>query len=146
MRLLLLRHGQAEASASSDAQRRLIPAGERAVLQQRRWLLATQVGAIYCSPYRRARDTAELIRASVGDIEPVIDARLTPDEPVSAALDLLQAANQESLLVVGHNPLLSQLAGTLLGDPYAISLPTAGLVCLEADGWFAGSAQLLWQK
>lgn len=146
MRLLLLRHGQAEASAPSDAQRRLIPAGERAVLQQRRWLVDTGIGAIYCSPYRRARDTAALIRAAVGDIEPIFDARLTPDEPVSAALDLLQAANQESLLVVGHNPLLSQLAGTLIGDPYAISLPTAGLVCLEADGWFPGSAQLLWQK
>lgn len=145
MRLMLLRHGQAEASAPTDAQRRLVPAGERAVLQQCQWL-DDQIGALYCSPYRRARETAELIRPCVGNIEPIFDPRLTPDEPVSAVLDWLQSLNQASVLVVGHNPLLSHLAGTLVGDPYSISMPTAGLVCLEADGWFPGNAQLLWQK
>lgn len=145
MRLLLLRHGQAEAHAPTDAQRRLVAAGEAAVLQKRQWL-DSSISAFYCSPYRRARETAALIRHSVGDIEPVIDDRLTPDKPVSGVLDLLQAAQGDSLLLVAHNPLLSHLAGTLIGDPYAVSLPTAGLVCLEADGWFPGSAQLLWQK
>lgn len=145
MRLLLLRHGQAEASAPTDAQRRLVAAGEAAVLRQRQWLDAT-VTAFYCSPYQRARETAELIRPALGDIEPIIDDRLTPDKPVNAVLQLLQAADGESILLVAHNPLLSHLAGTLIGDPYALTLPTAGLVCLEADGWYPGSAQLSWQK
>ena len=145
MRLLLLRHGQAQASAPSDAQRRLVPAGEAAVLRQRQWL-DPSVTAFYCSPYQRARETAELIRPSLGNKTPIIDARLTPDQPISGVLELLQTAEGESILLVAHNPLLSQLAGALIGDPYGVSLPTAGLVCLEADGWFPGSAQLLWQK
>lgn len=145
MRLLLLRHGQAEASAPTDAQRRLVAAGEAAVLQQSQWL-DSSVSAFYCSPYRRARQTAELIRPTLGHTEPIIDDRLTPDKPVKGVLDLLQAAEGDVILLVAHNPLLSHLAGTLIGDPYAVSLPTAGLVCLEADGWFPGSAQLLWQK
>lgn len=144
MRLYVLRHGEAERSAPSDAQRKLVPAGEAAVLGQRQWL--EPVDVFYCSPYRRARQTAEIIRPTVGGAMPILEECLTPDQPVSAVLALLQASEGERLLLVGHNPLLSQLVNTLIGDPYAVSLPTAGLVCLEADAWFPGSAQLSWQK
>ncbi|PTY36730.1 hypothetical protein BGP77_05425 [Saccharospirillum sp. MSK14-1] len=145
MRLMLLRHGQAQASAPRDEQRRLVPAGEVAILRQRQWL-DPSVSAFYCSPYQRARESAELIRPTLGDRAPIIDDRLTPDQSIDGALDLLRSAEGESILLVAHNPLLSHLAGVLSGDPYGVSLPTAGLVCLEADGWFPGSAQLLWQK
>ncbi|WP_108124438.1 SixA phosphatase family protein [Saccharospirillum mangrovi] len=145
MRLYLLRHGEAEPYGSvSDAERRLVPAGESAVIRQRTWL--EPVDAFYCSPYRRACQTAELIRSTVGGQQPMLDARLTPDSPVQGVLDLLGSAGGERLLLVGHNPLLSSLANSLIGDPYALALPTAGLVCLEADDWFPGSAQFLWQK
>lgn len=145
MRLYLLRHGEAEPYGTvSDAERRLVPVGVAAVKRQRSWL--EPVDGFFCSPYQRARQTAELIRATVGGQQPTLDQRLTPDCPVQAVLDLLNDAQGERLLLVGHNPLLSLLANTLLGDRNALALPTAGLVCLEADGWFPGSAQLLWQK
>lgn len=143
MRLYLLRHGEAEPQATSDAERRLVPAGEAAVRGQCQWL--EPVDACWCSPYRRARQSAELVRASVG-VTPELDDRLTPDSSPAEVMRMLQEAEFERLLLVAHNPLLSRLANALIGDPHAVALPTAGLLCLEGDDWYPGGARLLWQK
>lgn len=143
MRLYLLRHGEAEPyGRGPDAERSLVEAGRRAVRQKRPRL--EPVEAFYCSPYRRARQTAEIVQPAVGHLEPRLDDRLTPDQPVEGVLALLQSLDVESCLIVGHNPLLSQTASVLVGERHGMTLPTAGLVCLQAEDWYPGGATLQW--
>lgn len=143
MRLYLLRHGEAEPYRSDDAGRALVEAGRRAVLDKIEHL--EPVDRFLCSPYLRARQTADLVKARVG-MDPVLDDRLTPDQPVEAVLALLQAGEAGTTLVVGHNPLLSQLLGELVGERGTAHLHTAGLACLEAGDWFPGGSTLKWLR
>lgn len=142
MKLYLLRHGEAEPYRADDASRALTEAGGRAVLKRSDMLVP--VAHLYCSPYLRARQSAEIALHKLGgglQIQPL----LTPDQPVSSVIDWLQGLPEGDLCLIGHNPLLSQLANTLLGERNAINLATAGLVCLEADAWYAGGATLVLQ-
>lgn len=145
MRLYLLRHGEAEPyGRGPDAQRSLVEAGRQAVQRKVSWL--EPVEAFLCSPYLRARQTADIVKPAVGDLEPVLDDRLTPDRPVDEVLALLQSLPVESCLIVGHNPLLSHLASVLIGERHGVNLPTAGLVRLQADDCFPGGATMKWLK
>jgi len=143
MRLYLLRHGEAEPFRSDDAGRALVEAGRRAVLDKADFL--EPVSRFLCSPYLRAWQTADLVKAKAG-VEPVLDDRLTPDQPVEAVLALLQAGEADSTLMVGHNPLLSQLLCDLVGERGTLHLHTAGLACLDAEDWFPGGATLRWLR
>lgn len=143
MRLYLLRHGEAEPYRTDDASRALVERGREAVLE--RVALLEPVDRFLCSPYQRAQQTAQLVQATVGTI-PELDDRLTPDQPLEAALTLLQSSDAETTLVVGHNPLLSLVLCELLGERGGLHLHTAGLACLEAEDWFPGGATLKWLK
>lgn len=142
MKLFLLRHGEAEPYRADDASRALTEVGQSSVL--RRCEALAPVDHLYCSPYVRARQSAEIVQGKLGQnahIQPL----LTPDQPVTLVIDWLQTLPEGDLCLIGHNPLLSHLANTLLGERNAIALSTAGLVCLEADAWYAGGAQLTFQ-
>lgn len=143
MRLFLMRHGEAEPQAARDADRALNEAGRRAV--QRKLVFLEPVESFYCSPYKRAQQTASIIQSTV-QAKPVTDPRLTPDQPVAKVLELLQSLDTGSCLIVGHNPLLSQLASVLVGEFNGVVLPTAGLVYLRADDCYPGGAELKWIK
>jgi alpha-ribazole phosphatase len=66
-RLILIRHGQTEATANGRFCGRLdVPLSASGLQQARdvaRWLKGVPVAAIYTSPLKRARDTAEVIAA-----------------------------------------------------------------------------------
>ncbi|MBO3103003.1 SixA phosphatase family protein [Cellulomonas fengjieae] len=148
--LLLLRHAKAEhPDQIPDVQRPLSLVGRRQ---------ATQVGAglaadglvpdlVLCSASVRTRQTWELLRASLG-AEP--DVRYL-DELYSAGsrglVDLVRAVPVEvrTLLVIGHEPTMSQTATLLAGprsDPgtlarVRIGVPTASWSLLEVADWAA---------
>ena len=143
MKLFLLRHGEAEPYRTDDASRALTDHGRIAV-SKRNEALST-VAQAYCSPYLRARQTAELVQQSLGR-NAQIENLLTPDQPVKLVVEWLQTLPEGDLCLIGHNPLLSLLANTLLGEHGTISLATSGLVCLEADAWYPGGATLLFQR
>lgn len=146
MILYLLRHGEAEpyGGAADDASRALVPAGRKAVTR-----VATElepVDAVFCSPYLRARQTADLVLHATGQTTYQLNNGLTPDSSVQALLTWLDSINQERLLLVAHNPLLSHLASQLTGLPGGVSLGTANLACLDVSDCLPGGAELLWIK
>lgn len=146
MILYLLRHGEAQpyGRAADDASRALVPAGRKAVTR-----VATElqnVDAVFCSPYLRARQTADLVLPATGQASYQLHDGLTPDSSVPALLSWLDSLNQARLLLVAHNPLLSSLASQLTGLPGGVSLSTANLACLDVSDCLAGGAELLWVK
>ncbi|MHA7878388.1 MAG: phosphohistidine phosphatase SixA [Saccharospirillum sp.] len=143
MKLYLLRHGEAEPYRADDASRVLTAAGRAAILARNEALVP--VTRVYCSPYVRARQSAELVQATLGR-KPEVQPLLTPEQPVEAVMDWLNTLADGDLCLIGHNPLLSALANRLLGEYSAVSLATAGLASLESEAWYPGSAHLLFQR
>lgn len=146
MILYLLRHGEAEpyGRASDDASRALVSAGTKAVKRVAAEL--APVDAVYCSPYLRARQTADLVLPATGQQAYRLYDGLTPDSSVPALMAWLDTIKPERLLLVAHNPLLSSLAGQLTGLPGGVALSTANLACLDVSDFMPGGAELLWVK
>jgi phosphohistidine phosphatase len=77
-----------------------------------------QVDVIISSPLKRATQTASLVGNEMGyEGKLQIDAGLRPEASFADFRKMLEKyAHQESIMVVGHNPSLSQFLGTVICD------------------------------
>ncbi|MDO9624528.1 MAG: phosphohistidine phosphatase SixA [Pseudomonas sp.] len=146
MRLWLLRHGEAEAQARSDAARALTTRGRQEVRQAAVQLEGRKLGAILASPYVRAQQTAALVCEALGftgGVETV--PWLTPDSDPREVLRQLDHYPQGELLLVTHQPLVGALAGLLIhgNRQQAVPMHTASLAELEGEVLAAGLMELL---
>lgn len=146
-RLMLLRHAKSDYPAGvSDHERPLAARGQRDAPRMgreiaRRGLLPDHVIA---STARRTRETLTLIEGSLGS-HTLHFERAIYEAPPEAILRVIRAAAPEigTLLVVGHNPGLEQVASFLtrgagtVADPLSGKFPTAALAVLdfELDDW-----------
>lgn len=151
-RLVLLRHAKsAWPQGVADHERPLAARGQRAAPLVGRWLRgAGQLpDAVLCSTARRTRETWQLVREQLGTDPPaVFDEQLYGAGP-SEALELIHGVGPacRTLLVVGHEPAVPELAWTLPRcDAYPVLLermrgkfPTAAVAVVE----FTGSWQQL---
>lgn len=136
MILWLLRHGEAQPHARSDAQRALTEQGRAEVRQSAERLRGRSLQRILVSPYLRAQQTAELVRDTLGlDLPLTTLDWLTPDDSPREVANRLDQYPADELLVVSHNPLLGALAGLLVHGHLQLPFPlrTASLVGLEAE-------------
>jgi phosphohistidine phosphatase len=120
--LILLRHAQAEHSASTDYDRVLTVTGraQATVVGQRIAERDIVPDLVLCSAAVRARQTWQLAAAALGDAAENIDVTYSEDlysADVDEVLDLLRAVAPEvvRVLVVGHEPVLSGTAHRLAG-------------------------------
>jgi phosphohistidine phosphatase len=138
--LWLLRHAEAEPHGTRpDAQRRLTARGERQA--RLAGIAIARFGvefdeALY-SPKERAARTAQLAAEGWAAGQRALlreHAPLAGGFDASAALELLAglAAGHERLLLVGHEPDLSQMAGQLTGGQ--IDLKKGGLAVVRLEG------------
>lgn len=145
MKLWVLRHGEAEPHGSTphDSERALTDNGRKEVLRSAAELIGKPLTAIYASPYRRAQETAQLVREALG-FEPEIRTVewLTPEiDPDKVAEQLVSVSN---VLLVSHNPLVGNLLSYLQhGAGYPPEkVSTAGLAELEGNELLIGSMKL----
>ncbi|MCG4453423.1 phosphohistidine phosphatase SixA [Pseudomonas sp. MMS21-TM103] len=146
MRLWLLRHGEAEVQARSDAERALTAHGCQEVRQATVQLEGRALGAILASPYVRAQQTAALVRDALGYTGAIHTVPwLTPDSDPREVLRQLDRYDDGELLLVSHQPLVGTLAGLLIHGHRQQPLPmhTASLAELEGDVLAAGLMDLL---
>jgi len=80
--------------------------------------LEAQVDVIVSSPLKRATQTASLVGNEIGyEGKLQIDAGLRPAAGLADFRKLLEKyARQEAIMVVGHNPNLSQFLGAVISD------------------------------
>jgi phosphohistidine phosphatase len=147
-RLLLLRHAKAEhPDLVPDIQRPLSLHGRRQSAGVGARLAADELvpDLVLCSASVRTRQTWDLAHASLG-ADPAV--RYLDDlyyAGSQALIDLVRAvpADVRTLLVVGHEPTMSQSAVALAGpdsDPETLArvrvgVPTASWSLLEVPGW-----------
>jgi phosphohistidine phosphatase len=124
----LLRHGDAEDSATDDAARRLTEKGERQARAAGRALAALEVEVEACltSPKARAADTARIACQELG-IEVVAEEALRGGDFDPEAL----AAGRDDVLLVGHEPDFSRAIAATTGA--RVELKKGGLAAID-DG------------
>lgn len=124
MKIWVQRHGEAESVAPSDAERALTAVGIRQIQAQgRRWSAGFKPQHIWVSPYLRAQQSAahwlaaaELPTGAFPAPETV--DWLLPDTPVMQVVDQLGlCSEQNTVLLVSHQPLVSELVSFLTGEP-----------------------------
>jgi phosphohistidine phosphatase len=91
---------------------------------------------IWCSPYRRARETLEIIQKYVSqDIEAKLLSELVvwgdPSQVVKMIRKRYDNAPNLKLLLVGHNPNMSSVLRVLSGED--IEMKTSDLAWLRMD-------------
>jgi phosphohistidine phosphatase len=157
MKLLLLRHGLAvepgTAGFERDSERPLTPEGRRKMRLIARALarLGVEPDVILTSPLVRAHQTAEIVATGLR-----LKKRLRSCEHLACGGDAKRLiaeinrhhANAGAIMLVGHEPDLSELASLLIsGQPggAGIQMKKGGLCVLEAGTLRAGRcATLVW--
>jgi phosphohistidine phosphatase len=141
MDLWLLRHAETEDRAASgkDEDRSLTAEGFAQAKNVARGLAALEPGIalVLTSPYRRARQTAGRAADALRPPGGVRESRaLAPGSDPEAVLSELADLTEESVLLVGHAPLLGFLLGRLvMGEPRReIPLSKAGAAWLSLQG------------
>jgi phosphohistidine phosphatase len=166
-RLLLLRHAKSdwtsarsrhEVAEVADHERPLAKRGRRDAPRAGRWLGRSGYvpDAVVCSTARRARETWELAAAGLADATgraapPVRFERRVYDATVLGLLMLVREFpdDERTVLIVGHNPGLAELAVGLTAPPPQppLAFPTAAVAVLGLPGDWAsagpGEARLL---
>jgi phosphohistidine phosphatase len=151
--LYILRHGIAVPHGTpdiADDDRPLTPKGESRMREIGKGLakLDLEIERIVTSPLPRAHRTAEIaadalkLRDSLG----VADILRSGAEP-AAIRDWLRGRPESRLMIVGHNPALSDLIGLLiLDDPNAmlVELKKGGIAALVHGGNSGERYQIEW--
>ncbi len=150
-----MRHGQADllsAAVREDRERALTGHGRREVVQRARDMAPFWVNVqIFCSPYLRARQTAEEVAAILGhrpfQVEDFLQPEMDPEIILGAFAELevglrvpTDKQHPADLLIISHMPLVSRLCAWWVQADTQVHYPlsTAGVHELEIN-----AAQLL---
>ena len=156
MNIYILRHGLAVEPGSSgftkDSERPLTPKGERKVRKIGKAFekLELSFDCILSSPYIRARQTARIVADSLDAGKKLdLSEALTPGGSPRKLIEEINGRKPkpENVLIVGHEPYLSELVSNLLsGDvDVAVTMKKGGLCKLTADELRPGQcARLEW--
>lgn len=150
MEILVIRHGQAvdDAPGLGDAGRWLTGRGRKVTRRVARWLAkdkARRPAAIWTSPLVRSVQTAEII-AEAADLtdEVSVFAELSPSRDTAELLRLLSShQGAQPLALVGHEPSLSTLVTSLLGDVGWTGLRKSGVAAVSWDGRGPGGLRFI---
>lgn len=124
MDVYILRHGKAEehsVSVRGDAKRNLTEAGRKEMqcIAKAIKRLDVRLDCIMSSPLLRARQTAEIALVYVKSKRKTVAiwSELKPESDVSSIMKKLSALKPaSSVLLVGHEPVLSNLIGSLISQ------------------------------
>ena len=142
--LYLLRHAKSSWAQTGldDRDRPLAPRGRRSARRMARFLADQRVSPalVLCSPALRARETLELVRPGLPEAVRVLVEEGLYGADVRALLRRLRRLPEtaSTVMVVGHNPGLQELAGELASrgadlDRLRARFPTAALAVLTVS-------------
>lgn len=140
MMLYFMRHGKAEKKRPGiiDEDRRLTDEG-RADVEYIARILPVRPSIIYSSPFRRARETAEIV-AGVHGSELRIVEELAPGKASLEALKNLEIT--DNVLFVGHAPSIEEIVSELVGGGN-IKLKAGAIAGIEVEVFEKGKGELV---
>jgi phosphohistidine phosphatase len=143
--LYLLRHAKSswDEPGRPDRERPLAPRGVRDAKRVAEHLRRQRVvpELVFCSPAVRTRETLELVLPALAGVAVHVEDELYGARS-EALLERLRTVPEEvgSVMLIGHNPALQDLALTLASDNalrerVAAKFPTAALATLALPSW-----------
>jgi phosphohistidine phosphatase len=137
MEIYILRHAIAEERrpGRSDQDRALTDEGRRKLrpVLERARAAGVAPSLVLTSPYVRAVQTAEMAAEALGYKGTIV--RTGGLVPEAVWREIRDHRDEKAILLAGHEPLLSEIGGYLLGVPaLAIDLKKGALLRLDVDG------------
>lgn len=141
MKIILVRHGQAENETRPDSARQLTDFGHKQAAQTAEYVTTHyQPDRFVVSPYDRAQQTLAEFQARAPQVPLTIQNNITPSDDARQALVDIGHIEAECLVVVCHMSIVAYLAGLLMGDhPESFSLAEARV--FEMDFVMSGMAK-----
>ena len=150
MRLLIVRHGIAVprgAPGVPDADRPLTPRGRRRFESAAAGLARAlpRPDAVLTSPWKRARQTAEILAAAYGRIEAKDTPALAGGSFEALAHVLGAYPKDATVAVVGHEPWLSGLLARLVGsaEDQRLEFKKGGAALVDLEGRLEDGGKLV---
>jgi phosphohistidine phosphatase len=151
--LFIVRHGIAVdpgTAGIADAERPLTPKGVKRMRQVADGLfrLDLKLDRIVTSPLPRARQTAEIVGEALDALELIEVANVLQAGTAAATIERwLRERREERLMIVGHNPSLSDLISLLVlgtAQPLLCDLKKGAVAALERLAPTQGPYHLAW--
>lgn len=117
MKIILMRHGQAEGYRDADQTRQLTDFGYQQATETAEYILATyQPDCFVVSPYDRAQQTLKALTSRMPEVPVHVYEGITPSDEALAAIQGLAAFDAECLVVVCHMSIIAYMAALLTGE------------------------------
>ncbi|GLQ31914.1 phosphohistidine phosphatase SixA [Litoribrevibacter albus] len=149
MRIAIVRHGEASYGADSDAQRQLTDYGRKQAkstgTQLKDW--CTEHTKLLHSPFERTSETASIISQELG-IDAIPLPVLQAGTPFQKIIEWLQNTTETDVILVSHNPMVTEITNALVYGVEAVSQPrlvfdTGYACCLECEYPGTGCVELI---
>lgn len=140
MKIILVRHGQAEDESRPDSARQLTDFGQQQAAQTAEYVTTHyHPDCFVVSPYDRAQQTLAAFQSRAPKVPSTIQNNITPADDAREALVDLADIEAECLVVVCHMSIVAHIAGLLTGEyPESFSLAEARV--FEMDFVMGGMA------
>ena len=127
MKIILVRHGQAEDETRPDSARQLTDFGQQQAAQTAAYITTNyKPDRFIVSPYDRAQQTLAELQARLPAIPATVQDNITPSDDAHSALTDIANIEAHCLVVVCHMSIVANLASLLTGDyPESFSLAEA---------------------
>lgn len=118
MKIILIRHGQAEDYKHPDSERQLTELGQAQAIETATYIMGKyQPDHFVVSPYVRAQQTLKAFTDLAPEVEVSVHDNITPSDDAKEALTGLADVTAECLVVVCHMSIIAKLASLLTGEP-----------------------------
>ena len=149
MKLVIVRHGDSESShPEGDYKRSLTLKGKQTVKIVALFLKKSiKPKTIISSPFLRALQTAKIFAEVLEYKKPILESEtLIPGNKSDETLDAIISSRAKEVLIVGHNPHLSELTAKLVSDgSLRFDMRKAAAVCIDFPGNIdLGTGNLAW--
>lgn len=133
MKIILVRHGQAENETRPDSARKLTDFGQQQAAQTADYLMTHyQPDHFIVSPYDRAQQTLAAFQSRAPKVPSTVQDNITPSDDAHQALIDIGNIEGDCLVVVCHMSIVAHIAGLLTGDyPESFSLAEARVFEME---------------
>ncbi|SIN76235.1 phosphohistidine phosphatase SixA [Salinivibrio sp. ES.052] len=142
MKLIIMRHGEAQAFAASDSERGLTANGEQQSKQMAVWL-NQQIGSqaidkVLVSPYLRAQQTWQVCAPLLPTASQVItEEEITPYGQSDRVYDyvnaMIEVEKLDVVLVVSHLPLVGYLTNEWVQEGQPPMFATSAMALIDID-------------
>ena len=133
MKIILVRHGQAEDETRPDSARQLTDFGQQQAAQTAEYVTTHyHPDRFIVSPYNRAQQTLAAFQSRMPNVPSAVQDNITPSDDARQALVDIANIDAECLVVVCHMSIIAYIAGLLTGDyPESFSLAEARVFEME---------------